>query len=193
MLNLTSVYHENLRDCSTEELMTRLECYQLDRLEMLDEPETDRTASTIDYLEDRQNVMLEELTRRKRLISRFPDDARRPHWPDRSSARHQQQVALAAELKRLWPIDRFSTELMAARITATGQDRWKAHCPFPDHEDRTPSFTIYLRDNKAWCHGCNRGGDIFDLTAIYFGLPHFSDALRKLSDATIVDVERKSA
>ena len=30
-------------------------------------------------------------------------------------------------------------------------------CPF--HEERTPSFHVYIAENRAWCFGCNQGGD----------------------------------
>lgn len=30
-------------------------------------------------------------------------------------------------------------------------------CPF--HEDRNPSFHIYVDQNRGWCFGCNQGGD----------------------------------
>lgn len=36
-------------------------------------------------------------------------------------------------------------------------------CPFPDHDDRTPSFS-YNEDKKVFhCFGCDRGGDIVNL------------------------------
>ena len=183
MINLSSVYHEDYRDTSTEELMTRLELYQFDRLELLDEPATDVTQPSVDYLEYRQNVILEELTRRKRLIARFPDDPRRPQWPDRNSERYQKQIDLAAELKRIWRIDRYCADVLLLKLIPSGPDRWRAHCPF--HDDSTPSFTVYRRDDRAWCHGCNQGGDVFDLTGLTYGLPRFSDQLRKLGEFTM--------
>lgn len=42
---------------------------------------------------------------------------------------------------------------------ATGMIR----CPFPDHDDGTPSFS-YNEDKKVFhCFGCDRGGDIVNL------------------------------
>jgi hypothetical protein len=46
-----------------------------------------------------------------------------------------------------------------------GKARFKARCPLPDHEDRTPSlpsFYIYP-PGRWWCYGCGRGGDVVDL------------------------------
>lgn len=37
----------------------------------------------------------------------------------------------------------------------------KIKCPL--HEERTPSFQIYERDNRWYCFGCNEGGDVIDL------------------------------
>ena len=39
-------------------------------------------------------------------------------------------------------------------------------CPLPDHEDKTPSFTVWPggeRPGSWWCFGCSRGSDVFDL------------------------------
>lgn len=45
-------------------------------------------------------------------------------------------------------------------------------CPLPDHADRTPSFHVGGPDESVWfCHGCGRGGSIFDLAAHLERLP----------------------
>ena len=36
-------------------------------------------------------------------------------------------------------------------------------CPLPDHEDRTPSFTVNPEKGVFYCHGCGAGGDVIDL------------------------------
>ncbi len=41
-------------------------------------------------------------------------------------------------------------------------------CPF--HEERTPSFHIYRRQNRGWCFGCNRGGDAINITMLMHDL-----------------------
>jgi len=40
-----------------------------------------------------------------------------------------------------------------------GADRLVAVCPFPEHDDRSPSFNINVSGNLYYCHGCGRGGD----------------------------------
>jgi hypothetical protein len=44
-------------------------------------------------------------------------------------------------------------------------------CPFPDHDDQTPSFRAYPDPGEGWyCFGCNRGGDIYAFGAALWGL-----------------------
>src|SRR5687768_4887041 len=48
--------------------------------------------------------------------------------------------------------------------------RWVAKCPIPGHDERTPSFTVYLETNSWFCFGaCQRGGDVVDLAAAAWG------------------------
>jgi hypothetical protein len=39
-------------------------------------------------------------------------------------------------------------------------------CFLPGHEDVNPSMTIYPQEARTWCHGCQRGGDVLDITAL---------------------------
>jgi len=49
-------------------------------------------------------------------------------------------------------------------------ERWVSRCPLPNHEDRTPSFTVYLETNSWFCFGaCLKGGDVVDLAAAAWG------------------------
>jgi DNA primase len=48
-------------------------------------------------------------------------------------------------------------------------EKWAGHCPIPDHEDRTPSFTVYPGDGGWWCFGCLRGGDVVELARLAWG------------------------
>lgn len=42
-----------------------------------------------------------------------------------------------------------------------------AHCPFPDHEDQTPSFEIKSSGIYWICYGCNRKGGAIDFVKEY--------------------------
>ncbi len=44
-----------------------------------------------------------------------------------------------------------------------------ARCPLPDHEDRSPSFTVYPETNSFYCFGCRRGGDVVELARFAWG------------------------
>src|SRR5215212_10244102 len=42
-------------------------------------------------------------------------------------------------------------------------------CLIPDHEDRSPSFTVNPEKNVFFCHGCLRGGDVVELARLAWG------------------------
>ena len=48
-------------------------------------------------------------------------------------------------------------------------ERWVARCPLPDHEDRSPSFTVYVENDSWFCFGCLRGGDVIELARYAWG------------------------
>ncbi len=43
---------------------------------------------------------------------------------------------------------------------------WLARCPLPDHEDKSPSFSVNPEKNLFWCFGCARGGDVVELARL---------------------------
>jgi DNA primase len=49
-------------------------------------------------------------------------------------------------------------QLISEDVTIEGN---KANCPFPDHNDANPSFTVYPPDG-FYCFGCNKGGTAID-------------------------------
>jgi hypothetical protein len=63
---------------------------------------------------------------------------------------------------------------LADRLTGPGglrrvSDEWVGRCPLPDHEDRSPSFTVNPAKNVWFCHGCLRGGDVVELARLVWG------------------------
>jgi DNA primase len=46
---------------------------------------------------------------------------------------------------------------------------WVGRCPLPDHEDRSPSFTVNPEKHLWFCHRCLRGGDVVELTRLAWG------------------------
>jgi len=54
------------------------------------------------------------------------------------------------------------------RMRRVGRN-WIARCPLPDHEDRSPSFTVYPETDSFFCYGCLRGGDVIELARFAWG------------------------
>ncbi len=46
-----------------------------------------------------------------------------------------------------------------------------ARCPFPDHNDRTPSFGFNSKEEYFKCHGCQRGGGTVQFLSYLLGRP----------------------
>src|SRR5215210_246553 len=63
---------------------------------------------------------------------------------------------------------------LADRLSGPGGLRrvgkeWVGRCALPDHEDRSPSFTVNPEKNVFFCHGCLRGGDVVELARLAWG------------------------
>ena len=63
---------------------------------------------------------------------------------------------------------------LADRLCGPGKLRrrgaeWVGHCPLPDHQDKTPSFTVNPGKNLWHCFGCVRGGDSVELARLAWG------------------------
>ena len=56
-------------------------------------------------------------------------------------------------------------------------------CPFPDHNDRTPSFEVKKSGDYWKCYGCNRHGGAIDFVKTYHGTD-FLEARRWLASGT---------
>ena len=59
----------------------------------------------------------------------------------------------------------------------------KGHCPLPGHDDSNPSFVVYAVEQRFFCFGCDRGGDVFNFLELVEHL-NFREAVERLeSDA----------
>jgi DNA primase len=63
---------------------------------------------------------------------------------------------------------------LADRLCGPGNLRrvgkeWVGRCVLPDHEDRSPSFTVNPEKNVFFCHGCLQGGDVVELARLAWG------------------------
>jgi hypothetical protein len=128
------------------------------------------------YAEFQIAAMVAEVERRRRLLEARQHDPLRPRWPRRDADLKRRIEAV----KAAWPIARFCRRLHAADLTPMGSGRWTARCPLPDHDDATPSFSVYEDSDSWYCFGCGRGGDLIQLTGLMFGLDRFYDQLERL-------------
>jgi DNA primase len=73
-----------------------------------------------------------------------------------------------------------------------GNGRLLARCIAPDHEDRTPSMTIYTDQQKFHCYGCGLHGDVVDMERIAGRHLEAWTAMRALADRHGVELPRRS-
>jgi hypothetical protein len=73
------------------------------------------------------------------------------------------------EAKRLVPVMDQAGRLVGPGGLRRAGREWVGRCPLPDHEDRSPSFTVNPEKNVFFCHGCLRGGDVVELARLAWG------------------------
>lgn len=186
-----SIEHDHrYRDIPTETLLAERESRQWDVAEIIADLERDHTSwdypdQTLTYALTAFEDVDCEIERRERL--RTSPGA--PRWPQRNEQWYEDLKALAADLKVLWPIERFFREMLLADVQPAGQ-RFLAACPFPDHPDASPSCSIGPAPEVWYCHGCHRGGDVFTLVGMLRGLDTVTEQVRLLADvAGLTDQE----
>lgn len=59
-------------------------------------------------------------------------------------------------------------------------DRLWGRCPFPDHAEKTPSFSVSSSSQLYYCFGCKKGGNLFNFLKDYQGL-NFREAIEFLA------------
>ena len=62
------------------------------------------------------------------------------------------------------------------------------NCPFPDHDDSSPSFGVNTESNLYNCFGCGKTGNIVNLVRQVEGL-NFVEAIQKLSLFAGLEIE----
>lgn len=71
--------------------------------------------------------------------------------------------------------------------------RIQGRCPYPDHVDENPSFTLY-RDSQSWiCYGCGRSGDATNLMRDFGGYVSNFAAAEALLGGSYVALASRSA
>lgn len=70
-----------------------------------------------------------------------------------------------------------------------GTGSYKIVCPLPNHEDSTPSFTVYEETNSFYCFGCGMAGHAVDLHRILRGYSSNKEAEEDLVSSFNIDVD----
>lgn len=124
-----------------------------------------------------------ELTRRERISSSGHRLA--PKMPARDDDREERVAAV----KEAWPIEKFVFDVLGAPIGSRQGNRIRCYCPF--HQESTPSFTVFVKEDRAWCFGaCNAGGDVIQLAGMRWGLERFYDKLEYLEGLAGISPKR---
>jgi DNA primase len=94
----------------------------------------------------------------------------------RSSRRERRGVSRSSvidEANAKVPVIDFADRLVAERSGTRWRkvgDKRVTLCMLPDHQERTPSFTVYADNDRGWwCFGCARGGDAVQLACYAWG------------------------
>ena len=64
-------------------------------------------------------------------------------------------------------------------LKGTGS-RLMGRCPFPDHSDKSPSFSVTADNQLYFCYGCKKGGNVYTFLKIYNGMT-FPEAVEYLA------------
>jgi DNA primase len=97
----------------------------------------------------------------------------------RISQRSIEQVKETADIVEV------ASEFTALKRQGT---RFTGLCPYPDHQEKTPSFSISPDQGFYYCHGCQRGGDAIKLVMDLKSL-EFAEAVSYLADRSGVDLQ----
>jgi DNA primase len=65
-------------------------------------------------------------------------------------------------------------------------------CPFPDHQEKTPSFSVSEIKQVYHCFGCHKKGNIFTFLQNYQGMS-FPEAIEYLADRASIAMPEKNS
>lgn len=80
------------------------------------------------------------------------------------------------------------------RTRRQGRTYMVANCPFPNHDDSSPSFKVRLSTpDRFYCFGCSAGGDVFDFVHYFYGKGTFDEQVRFLTGKGLRELTRGSS
>ncbi len=71
-------------------------------------------------------------------------------------------------------------------------DQFMGLCPFPEHNEKTPSFSVSASKQVYYCFGCQNSGNIFTYLQKQRGMS-FSDAVEELARQKGISIPKKSS
>ncbi|MES2856653.1 MAG: DNA primase [Bdellovibrionota bacterium] len=75
-------------------------------------------------------------------------------------------------------------------LKGTGH-RLMGRCPFPDHSDKSPSFSVTEDNQLYYCYGCKKGGNVFNFLETYNGMS-FPEAIEFLARRAGIPLPEKA-
>lgn len=83
---------------------------------------------------------------------------------------------------------------VASEFTALKRQgaRFSGLCPYPDHQEKTPSFSVTPEQGFYYCFGCQRGGDAIKLVTDLKSLS-FAEAVSYLAERSGTELEFEGA
>jgi DNA primase len=89
------------------------------------------------------------------------------------------------EVREAANIVEVASEFTALRRQGT---RFSGLCPYPDHQEKTPSFSVSPDRGFYYCFGCSKGGDAIKLVTDLKSFS-FSESISYLADRSGVELE----
>lgn len=157
------------RHLRTDALLTERELVGWDLAELDVDPDAwSYPDESVAYLRFVAEEMDHEINRRRRVRK----SALAPAWrtPDVSDRKAEWD-----EIKRRVDLIDFVERYTPVKLRKAGRE-YVGCCPFPDHDDSSPSFSINPETQVFYCFGCQRGGDVFVFARLFLGLDSFTAA-----------------
>ena len=89
--------------------------------------------------------------------------------PLRPERRGVSRRRVIGEAKEKVPVFDLAERLCGPGGLRKAGKEWVGRCPLPDHEDKTPSMTVYVDRQTFRCFGCGAHGDVLDLVQLVEG------------------------
>ncbi|MDP9479369.1 MAG: CHC2 zinc finger domain-containing protein, partial [Actinomycetota bacterium] len=91
-------------------------------------------------------------------------------------------------VKAAVPVEQVAAEY--GEFEPKGAGRLEGRCVAPDHEDRSPSLSIYTQSGRVHCYGCGLDGDVVDLERVAGRHLEAWTAMRALAERYGVELPR---